>query len=237
MPTQRDKKSTELRTLERTLGVTFKDKALLRQALVHPSYLNEHPDGGMESYERLEFLGDAFLGWIVAHELYRRYDGFDEGGLTRGRALLVRGRTLREIADEIGVGKYLVMGQGEESHGGRSRQSILEAAVEALLGAVLLDRGEKAAHRLLLRWLEPRMEALGTGGATRDAKSALQELLQGRGMPLPSYELVGTTGPAHDRRFAVRVLVDGQAMGEGAGNRKGDAEQQAAAEALGALTK
>ncbi|MEX2598311.1 MAG: ribonuclease III [Dehalococcoidia bacterium] len=223
------------RKVERAIGVRFKDKSLLKRALVHRSYLNEQDDTALQSYERLEYLGDAFLGWIIASELYRRYPEYDEGELTKARAALVQGRTLREIADEIGVGPHLYMGQGEESHGGRERQPTLAAAVEALLGAVLLDRGEKAAHQLVLRWLEARMEQFASNGVALDAKSALQELLQARGMSLPRYELLGETGPSHDKQFTVRVLVDGEPLGEGSGRRKGDAEQLAATQAIGVL--
>ena len=206
----------------------FKERALLRQAVVHRSFLNEQPDVEMESYERLEYLGDAFLGWVAADELYKRYPHFDEGHLTRSRAALVRGTTLAEIAREIGVGSYLYMGQGEDETGGRERRSVLAAVAEAIVGAVLLDRGEKAAKALVLRWISPRMDALGTSGAPRDAKRALQELCQQRGLPLPVYELLTEEGPSHAKHFVVRVIVDGDPLAQGEGGRKADAEQMAA---------
>jgi ribonuclease-3 len=225
-------KPTAADPLEQALGVTFKDKRLLQQAFVHKSYLNEHPGEMLESYERLEYLGDAFLGWVVADELYRRFPAFGEGDLTRARAILVQGKALAAIARSLRLGDRLVMGQGEERSGGRERQSNLAAVVEAVLGAVLLDRGAAVARRLVMRWVAEPMEALAGEGAPRDAKSALQEHCQQSGLSLPVYELVEERGPSHDREFAVRVLIDGQVAGQGAGRRKSAAEQAAAAEAL-----
>ncbi|MBM3939296.1 MAG: ribonuclease III [SAR202 cluster bacterium] len=218
--------------IEQALGVAFKDKRLPRQALIHKSYLNERPGEQIESYERLEYLGDAFLGWVVADELYRRFPAFGEGDLTRARAALVQGGALAKIARDLRIGERLVLGQGEESSGGRMRQSNLAAAVEALLGAVLLDRGPAVARRLVLRWLAEHMAALGDAGAPRDAKSALQEHTQRAGMQLPVYEVLDERGPSHDREFTVRVLVDGRPLGQGTGRRKSAAEQAAAAAAL-----
>jgi ribonuclease-3 len=218
--------------LERTLGVRLKNKSLLRQAFVHRSYLNEHPESGLESYERLEYLGDAFLGWVIADELYRRYPGYSEGDMTRARAALVRGTTLAEIARRLDAGSFLALGDGEEATGGCDRRSTLAAVVESILGAVLLDRGEKAARALVVRWLGDLLDALPeSGGALRDAKSALQELVQRHGLPLPVYEVLDEEGPAHAKLFTVRVSVDGQALGEGEGRRKAEAEQSAAADA------
>ncbi len=230
-------KEPEWAALERTLGVRFSERGLLRQAIVHRSFLNEQDDPALESYDRLEYLGDAFLGWAVAAELYARYPDYDEGELTRARAALVRGATLAEVARSFGLGEYLLLGQGEEASGGRDRSRNLAAALEAVLGAVLLDQGEEEARSLVLRWLGPRIQALGDAGAERDAKSALQEFLQRRGLPLPVYETVSDTGAGHDERFTVRVLVDGRAMGEGAGGRIANAEQAAAREALDALRR
>ena len=221
--------------LERTLGVRFNERGLLHQALVHRSFLNEHGDRALASYDRLEYLGDAFLGWVAAAELYRLYPHYDEGELTRARASLVRGETLADIARSLGLGAHLLLGQGEEASGGRDRTRNLAAALEAVIGAVLLDQGEEAARSVVLQWLNPRIRAMGDTGAERDAKSALQEFLQGQGLPLPVYETVSDSGEPHDERFAVRVLVDGCAMGKGTGRRIADAEQAAAREALAAL--
>ena len=218
------------------LGVRFKQRALLRQALVHRSFLNEQPGEPLESYERLEYLGDAFLGWVVAHELFVRWPAFSEGELTRGRAALVQGRTLARVARTIGLGAYLQLGQGEASSGGRERASNLAAAFEAVVGAALIDRGEKQARALVMRYLGAAMDSFAPAGVPRDAKSALQELTQRLGQALPTYELLDADGPPHARRFSVRVLVDGLPRGEGTGARKADAEQAAAAAALASLT-
>lgn len=210
----------------------FKERALLRHAVVHRSFLNEHLEPGWETYERLEYLGDAFLDWVVADELYRRYPAYDEGDLTRARAALVQGRTLAEVARSIGLGEYLYLGQGEEASGGRQRRSNLAGALEAVLGAVVLDRGPQVGRDLVMHWLGPRLEQLGSRGAARDPKSALQELAQGKGQSLPEYTVVEERGPAHARRFTVRVELTGELVGEGSGRRKIEAEQAAAAQAL-----
>lgn len=221
--------------LERTLGVRFNERGLLHQALVHRSFLNEQDDRSLESYDRLEYLGDAFLDWVVAAELYRLHPEYDEGELTRARASLVRGDTLAEVAREVGLGAHLLLGQGEEASGGRDRSRNLAGAVEAVVAAALLDQGEEAARALVLRLLHSRIHGMGDAGAERDAKSALQEFLQGSGLPLPVYETVSDAGEPHDKTYAVRVLVDGRAMGTGAAPRRADAEQAAAGEALAAL--
>ncbi len=227
--------ASQLNDLERALGVRFKDRALLQQAVIHRSYLNEHPDEQVDDYERLEFLGDAFLGWVVATELFRRYPSFAEGDLTRARASLVRGTTLARIAEDLGIGKHMVLGSGEEATGGRERRTNLAAVLEALLGAVLLDRGDDEAHRLILDWLGDAMSSLDPRGAPRDAKSSLQEACQQRGLALPIYEVTGEEGPPHDKRFTVQVIVDGTPRGTGVGRRKAEAEQAAAEDALASL--
>ncbi len=225
--------------LERALGVRFKERALLREAVTHRSILNEQhgeqPDRGLVSYERLEYLGDAFLGWVVASELYARYPRYDEGGLTRARAAMVRGTTLAEIADGLDLGAYLVLGLGEEAGGGRRRPRNLAAALEAVLGAVLIDCGEKEARALVLRWLNERIHDIGPQGAARDSKSALQERLQRQGLPLPVYQVIDETGPAHAKSFTVQALVEEQVLGEGAGRSKSEAEQRAAEAAIARL--
>jgi ribonuclease-3 len=224
-----------LNTLQRAIGVQFNNTALLEQALTHRSYLNEHPGEELADYERLEYLGDAFLGWVIANELYRRHPNFTEGDLTRGRASLVRGATLAEIARSFDGGAYITMGSGEEGTGGRNRRATLAAIVEALIGAVLQDQGEREARELVLRWLGPKIAAINPAGAPRDAKSALQEALQRTGSPVPVYELIREEGPSHDKDFEVLVLVDGEVRGRGEGRRKVDAEQVAAAQALNTI--
>jgi ribonuclease-3 len=226
---------SDIHALQKAIGVRFKDASLLRQALTHRSYSNEHADEPADDYERLEYLGDAFLGWVVADELFRRHSSFTEGDLTRARVGLVRGETLAAIARTFDAGAYLVMGVGEEGTGGRDRRQTLAAVLEALIGAVLMDQGETTARKLVLRWLAPYLEVIDPTGAPRDAKSALQEACQHEGFSLPVYETTDEQGSAHDKHFVVRVLIDGVERGVGEGGRKVEAEQAAAAQALAAM--
>lgn len=223
-----------LAALQRSLGARFNDERLLVQALVHRSYLNEQPDRALASYDRLEYLGDAFLGWVAARELYARFPNYGEGELTRARAALARGETLAEAARSLRLGEHLLLGQGEERSGGRDRDRNLAGALEAVTGAMLLDAGEDAARAFTLRWLAPLLE--DRAGAERDPKTALQELVQSRGLPLPVYETVADEGKPHAKTFAVRALVDGREAGAGEGRRKAEAEQNAARQALASLS-
>jgi ribonuclease-3 len=227
-----DYETRQLQRLEEAINVRFKERSLLRQAVVHRSFFNENPELGLKDYERLEYLGDAFLGLVVAEELFRRYPELQEGGLTRARSLLVQGRTLAEIARSFDLGSYLYLGQGEEESGGRNRQANLAGTLEAVLGAVLIDRGQKVAWYLVLRWLGSRIEAIGETGAPRDAKSALQEKAQQTGLPLPEYRVVEEEGESHNRRYLTEVWLDGKLAGQGRGRRKVDAEKSAAEQAL-----
>ena len=221
--------------IEKRLGVSFNDPALLRLALVHSSYLNENPGEFPESNERLEFLGDALLGLVVADEVYRRYPTRPEGGLTALRSALVRGETLARIAESLGLGESLLMGRGEDAGGGRERQSNLAAAFEAMVGAVFQDQGYDAAHALVLGVMAAELDALTGDDVPANPKSALQELVQGRGEAPPSYRVARESGKDHARRFDVEVLVSGKVMGRGSGGRRSQAEQEAAQEALKAL--
>ena len=226
---------TELKSLEKELGLSFSDKDLLKLAFVHSSYINENPGVLPESNERLEYLGDAILGLAVAHELYRRYPEKQEGDLTNLRSALVRGDTLAEVANTLRLGEFLLMGVGEDAGGGRERRSNLAAVFEALLGAILEDRGYEAAEAYVLKVLAIELDAVEDLGGVKNAKSALQELLQGRGMPPPTYQVVATTGREHTRTFTSEVLINGKVRGKGIGRRKALSEQEAAADALQAL--
>ena len=226
---------TDLNSLEKELGLDFKDKGLLKLAFVHSSYINENPGVLPESNERLEYLGDAILGLAVAHELYRRYPAKQEGDLTNLRSVLVRGDTLAEVANTLHLGEFLLMGVGEDAGGGRERRSNLAAVFEALVGAILEDRGYDAAESYVLKVLARELDAVEDLGGVKNAKSALQELLQGRGMPPPTYQVVDTTGKDHTRTFTSEVLVNGKVRGKGTGRRKALSEQEAAADALQAL--
>lgn len=226
---------SEVRAIEEALGLSFKNKELLKLAFVHSSYINENPGVLPESNERLEYLGDAILGLAVAHELYRRYPTKQEGDLTNLRSALVRGDTLAEVAQSLHLGEYLVMGVGEDAGGGRERRSNLAAVFEALVGALLEDRGYEAAEVFVLKVLARQLDSVEELGKGKNAKSALQELLQGKGMLPPTYQVVEMTGKDHTRTFTSQVLVNGKVMGKGTGSRKALSEQEAAAAALQAL--
>jgi ribonuclease-3 len=225
----------ELGPLEAALGVVFRQKDLLHLALAHSSFIHENPGVLAESNERLEFLGDAALGSAIARELYDRYPDWPEGELTLARSALVRGETLAAAADGLGLGEHLYMGRGEEAGGGRKRPANLAAAFEAVVGALLLDQGYEAARDFVLRVLSDELSDLGVSGAPGNPKSLLQEAVQARGQPSPSYEIVEVAGVEHARRFTAEVTVDGRVLGRGTGARKAQAESAAAAEALKAL--
>lgn len=220
------------RSAERQLGLAFEDAGLLRVALVHSSYVNEAPHKGLESNERLEFLGDAVIGAVVAEELYRDRPDLREGSLTQRRAAVVQGSTLARAARELSLGECLQMGRGEEAAGGRERDSNLANAYEAIAGALFLDRGYTAARDWVLSTLQPYLSA---PDKEKNPKSALQEALQARGLPLPEYRIVGESGEDHARTFTAEVLVDGRTAGTGTGSRKSLAEREAASAALESL--
>ena len=221
--------------LEERLGIRFRDKKLLEQALVHRSFLNENPEFPLASNERLEFLGDAILGLIVSHELYSRFPAFSEGELTSLRSALVRGRTLARQAESLHLGSYLLMGHGEESSGGRRRQSNLANVFEAAVGALFLDQGYDVTREFILDTMVPEMDRILATGAPKDPKSQLQELLQARGLSPPTYGVVDVSGPDHSRVFTVEVVVSDRIMGQGTGKQKIEAEREAATQALGTL--
>ena len=222
--------------LEPVLGLRLRDPSLLQQALVHRSFLNEQGGAPSDSYERMEFLGDAVLGLVVSAELYRRCPHLPEGELTKGRAALVRRETLAGVARRLGLGDFLLLGRGEETAGGRSRDSILAAAFEALVAAVYLDQDYAEARVFLLRVMGQEMEGFFREGAPpEDPKSRLQEYVQGLGRPSPRYRVVSSGGPDHDPLFVVEVLVEDQVAGTGQGGKKVDAERAAAQDALQGL--
>ena len=218
--------------LEKRLGVTFKSPQLLQNALVHSSYVNENPDAASESNERLEFLGDAVLGLVVADELYAAYPDDDEGHLTELRAHLVRRDTLAQAASRMRLGEELLLGHGEDDGGGRSRPTNLSHVYEAVVGAVFLDQGLEPARRFVLDSLEDELAEVRTQGSPLDPKSRLQELCQARFQSTPLYQLVETEGPDHSRSFTIEAIVNGQQLGTGSGPSKQQAEKRAALEAL-----
>ena len=222
----------KIESLETELGIYFERKDLLRQALIHSSYLNENPGASIQSNERLEFLGDSIIGAVVAHDLYQRYPKWTEGELTIARSALVNGETLADVAESLKLGRYLNVGKGEDTGGGRERPTNLEAVLEALVGALFLDRGYDAARDFVLRFFSTEMSVLDRRSVVRNPKSALQEAVQNKGRFMPSYEIVEVSGKEHAPLFTVEVVIDGRVLGRGTGVRKSQAEQAAAAEAL-----
>ena len=220
--------------LEDKLGYHFENPALLENALTHSSYANENKSRGLQSNERLEFLGDSVLGMVTADYLYRTHPDLPEGVLTRTRAALVCEESLAEVAGLLDLGAYLKLGRGEESGGGRHRPSIVADAVEAVIAAVYLDGGIGSARKLISRFILEREQEKG---ANRDHKTALQELVQRESGQVLSYRLVGTSGPDHAKVFRVEVDLNGAPVGAGEGRSKKEAEQNAAKAAIARLAK
>ena len=219
------------------LGFRFRDPSLFRRALVHRSYCNEHGLDAAESYERLEFLGDAVLELTVSAHLYRQFPDADEGQLTKARSWLVRGEALAGVARRWGLGERLLVGRGVEASGGRDQDSVLAAAVEAVIAAVYLDQGMKAAREFITVNMIDELASISLSGPPpENPKSRLQELLQGRGCPTPAYRETGRKGPDHSPVFSVEVAVGGRVLGKGEGGKKSEAERAAAVDALRKLT-
>jgi ribonuclease-3 len=223
---------TDLIAWQQSLGIAFNNISLLEQALVHSSYVNENPGLAPTSNERLEFLGDAVLGLVVAERLYQDFPQFTEGRMTRLRAALVRRETLARMAQAIGLGDYLYLGKGEEASGGRQKPVNLAGAVEAVIGAIFLDQGLARARDFTLKLLEADLQKAVTQGGSIDYKSELQELIQAREQQTPSYHIIESTGPEHDKRFTVEVKVGDTLLGRGSGKSKKAAESEAARVAL-----
>jgi len=224
----------DLDELERRLGVTFKDRALLRQALIHKSLTNDLGESGLGSNERLEFLGDSVLGMLVSDQLFRAYPDRDEGQLTLLRSALVRASSLAEWARELDLGSFVMVGRGESRAGGRNRDALLSSAFEAVLGAVYMDRGFVAARRLLLRFLRPELSQIGERQVV-DAKSRLQQVSQARFAVTPTYEVLDVSGTGHSPIFTIKVRAGGGVEAIAEGRSKQTAQQTAAAEALATI--
>ena len=218
----------DLTEFRRRLGYEFHDHGLLRRALAHRSWCAEV--GGLPSNERLEFLGDAVLGWVVADLAYRRFGELSEGRLTDLRKSVVNASALAEVAQEIDLGGCLLLGKGEDAAGGRTKPSILSDALEAVLGAVYLDGGVVAAFDLIERLLADRMAVAAQRLDRLDHKTVLQELTARRFDTAPVY-VISDSGPDHDKRFFATVIVAGNHVGKGEGRSKKAAEQAAAEQA------
>ena len=220
-----------LTRLTKKLGYEFNEPSLLVQALTHRSAKGAHN-------ERLEFLGDSILGFVIAEALYEKFPKHDEGDLTRMRSSLVKGVTLAEVARDFDLGECLILGPGELKSGGHRRESILEDAIEAIIGAVYLDSNIERCKALILDWFEKRLTAIKPGNEQKDPKTRLQEFLQGRKIPLPSYEVIDTTGQSHNQEFTVRCqtsVINETVIAKGTSRRK--AEQAAAQQILALIDK
>ncbi len=213
---------------EASIGVVFNDRSLLAEALTHASYTNENPELAPVTNERLEFLGDAVLGQVITTRLFRDFPGEQEGRLTEFRARLVRGDTLARVAAGISLGNHLLLGKGEETTGGRGKPVNLAGALEAVIGAVFLDQGQEVAADFILKILDAELDSVAVAAGHGNYKSELQELLQTRQQPAPSYHVVDTSGPDHNRRFAVEVRLGDTVLGSGVGRSKKAAEKNAA---------
>lgn len=218
--------------LQTAIGWSFADTTHLTDALVHRSYCAEHADA--ESNERLEFLGDAVLGLVVTDFAYAEFPDLPEGELAKVRASVVNAEVLAELAREIGIGPALVLGKGEDTSGGRAKSSILSDAMEAVIAAVYLDGGWRAARDIVLRLVEDRIRENAAGPGGGDFKTRLQELVAQRFEQVPRYS-VRAEGPDHSKHFFADVRVAGQVLGSGEGRSKKQAEQAAAKAAVTSL--
>jgi len=222
--------------LEERIAYKFRDIGLLEHALTHRSRAHEDASGGVIDNESLEFLGDAVLGFVVADMLFQRFPTHSEGYKSKVKASIVSATSLTRLAEEIDLGRYVLLGRGEEKTGGRRKHAILADSFEALIAAVYLDGGIDAARTFIVSVFGPLLTGAGDRAAeasfTEDWKSALQECLQAAGLGLPLYRLAAVEGPDHRKRFDVEVLVGGNVAGRAVGRSKKDAEQQAAKAAL-----
>lgn len=226
----------DLAALQEIAGISFNDTLLLKQALLHSSYVNENPDPAAESNERLEFLGDAVLGLVVAGKLYLDFPSLSEGEMTRLRSAVVRRETLARAAETIKLGDFLFLGKGEAASGGRHKEVNLAGAIEALIAAIYLDQGYHIARQFVLRMFREELVRVFGRNTGLDCKSQLQELVQSRQRLTPVYRLLEAAGPEHERWFKVEVVVNDTVLGTGSGRSKKEAEIEAARAALERLS-
>jgi ribonuclease-3 len=225
-------KLTDFSLFQNSLGILFKNTSFLEQALVHSSYLNENPGTIPASNERLEFLGDAVLGLVIAQKLYMDFPLSSEGQLTRFRAALVRRETLALIAAEIKLGDCLLLGRGEESGGGREKTANLAGAFEALIASIYLDQGLEVTRTFILKLFGPEIHKQAREVAGTDYKSQLQEIMQAQQQHTPTYHLIEASGPDHARQFTIEVNIGDTVLGRGSGKSKKIAEMEAARVAI-----
>lgn len=222
----------ELSDLEKQIDIKFKNKDLLFNAFIHRSYLNEHPEIKLGNNERLEFLGDAILSFVISEYLYENYPPHPEGDLTSFRAAIVNSKSLAKIGQEIDLGHFLYLSKGEEATGGRNRQYLLANAFEALLGAIYLDQGLEVAGEFVRKLLVPPLKEIINNNLYKDYKSTLQELSQEEKDITPTYKVVSEEGPDHAKKFSIGVFLGKQRLATGEGGSKQAAEQEAAKAAL-----
>lgn len=224
--------------LERRIGYHFQDGALLRTALTHSSFRGAESDEAVADNERLEFLGDAILDWLVSESLYKLFPEAKEGALSRARSSLVRAENFFAVGSHLDLGRYLLLGPGEEKTGGRGKLALLGNALEALVAAIYLDGGVGAARRFVDEHILDGVEARGLEAfALPDSKTRLQEMLQARRLSNPRYTLASSSGPAHEKIFLVELWLDGRMLAKGRGSSKKAAEQEAAAAAIEEFTE
>lgn len=221
--------------LEQRIGYTFRDKEIIEKALTHSSYANELRARGREdikSYERLEFLGDSVLSIITSDYLFERYDDFDEGDLTKIRAASVCEGALYEYSKSFSAGDFILLGHGEQTSGGRNRRSVIADIFEAILAAIYIDGGYRAAKEFALPFVKKKIWELSREGGSEDCKTMLQQFVQQTRGDILEYVMVDEKGPAHDKEFFFEVRLNNNTIGRGCGGTKREAEQQAAREAL-----
>lgn len=224
-----------LKDLEKKLGVNFKNKDLLIQALIHKSYLNENPQVKLESNERLEFLGDAILSFLVAEKLYGKYKNIPEGELTNLRSLLVRTTTLAKLARRLKIGQFLRLSKGETGEGGRKNPNILADALEAIIGAVYLDSGMTTTKKFIQNQILAHLPRLTRDGNNHDYKGKLQNILQEKFHITPKYKVLLELGPDHSKKFEIGVFLGKKMLAKGVGRNHKEASQDAAKVALKTL--
>lgn len=225
-----------LNQLQEKLEIEFKEPHLLAQALVHRSFLNETLGRDLKSNERLEFLGDAVLSFVVSNWLYQKFPQFQEGQLTNLRSNLVRTSTLAEIAKKIGIGKKLLMSRGEKASGGEENPSLLANSLEAVIGAIFLDQGISKTEDFIKTQLRPFLSQIMARGEFKDSKSILQEKIQEKTKETPAYKTLKEEGPDHDKTFTIGVYSQGKLLAKEKGKNKQEAEEKAAKFALEKLS-
>lgn len=218
--------------LEKNLGIKFNNQQFLKEALTHRSYLNEFKKEHLESNERLEFLGDAILSFIVSNWLFEKFTLFHEGKLTNLRSNLVKTSALAEVAQNLKIGDYLLLSRGEKESGGQENPTLLANTTEAIIGAIFLDQGIKIIDSFIKINFEPLLKKIIASGRLKDYKSLLQEKIQAKTGQSPIYKTAKEEGPEHNKIFTINVFANGKIMAKGIGKSKQKAEQEAAKTAL-----